>query len=380
MLRRSLTPSPPGRVLMTVDAVGGVWRYGVDAARGLAARGIDVLLAGLGPPPSDVQRAELDAIPGAELVWLEETLDWLVDEEQALDDLPAKLQALVCEASIDLVQLNAPTQAAGVSLPVPVVVMSHSCVVTWWQAVRAGELPPTWTWQRERNRRGLLAADLVVAPSRSHAAALARAYGAIPDTVVVPNTTRPVAGAPARRPEVFAAARWWDPGKNAAGLDAAAALCRWPVVMAGATRGPNGEAAEIRNARAIGELSGAETRARLGAASIVACPSLYEPFGLVALEAASSGAALVLADIATFRELWSGAALFADPLDPAAFAAALDRLSQDGAERRRLGEAARARAATFGPDRQIDGLVAAYRAATGRHLLAARLDRITAAE
>ncbi len=43
--------------------------------------------------------------------------------------------------------------------------------------------------------------------------------------------------------------------------------------------------------------------------------SLYEPFGLAVLEAAQAGCPLVLSDIATFRELWDGAAIFFPPGD-----------------------------------------------------------------
>ena len=52
-------------------------------------------------------------------------------------------------------------------------------------------------------------------------------------------------------------------------------------------------------------------------AAIFVSSSVYEPFGLAVLEAAGSGAALVLSDIPTFRELWDEAALFAPPGDAA---------------------------------------------------------------
>ena len=39
--------SKPKRVLMTVDAVGGQWRYSIDLARGLAADGTQCVLVGL---------------------------------------------------------------------------------------------------------------------------------------------------------------------------------------------------------------------------------------------------------------------------------------------------------------------------------------------
>lgn len=350
------------RILMTVDAVGGVWRYAVDAARGLGQRGISVVLAGLGPEPSADQWAEARALPRTDVVWLDAPLDWLTEDEASLDRLPPILARLVDEFCIDLVQVNLPSQAARLDLPCPVVAVSHSCVVTWWAAVRTGPLPPAWHWQRERTRRGFDAADVVIAPSQSHADAITAAYGPIERLRVIPNAVEPLSPLP-KEPVIVAAGRWWDEGKNGVTLDRAARLVRWPVVMAGAVVGPRGQAIDIHGAQSLGPLPAAEVRRRIASAAIVVCPSLYEPFGLVALEAASAGAALVLADIPTFREIWNGAAVFVDPHDPGAMAAALDGLAADGERRAELGMRARARARRFSLDSTVDGLLAAYGAA-----------------
>jgi glycosyltransferase involved in cell wall biosynthesis len=95
-------------------------------------------------------------------------------------------------------------------------------------------------------------------------------------------------------------------------------------------------------------------------AAIFVAPSLYEPFGLAVLEAAARGCALALADIPSFRENWSDAALFFDPRDPGALAATLCRLSSDPGLTAVLGEAGRKRAALFTLDRQADAMVSAY--------------------
>ncbi len=211
---------------------------------------------------------------------------------------------------------------------------------------------------------GFDAADAVIAPSRAHADALTAAYGRIPGLRVVPNAVLPIEPAE-KRSVVFAAARWWDDGKNGAVLDRAAHLVRWPVVMAGATEGPNGQTIALTGAESLGPLPAEDVRRWVASAGIVVCPSLYEPFGLVALEAASAGAALVLSDIPTFRELWSGAAVFADPRDPGALAGAIESLASDPERRAELGARAAARARRFSLDATVDGLLAAYAAAGG---------------
>jgi glycosyltransferase involved in cell wall biosynthesis len=78
-----------------------------------------------------------------------------------------------------------------------------------------------------------------------------------------------------------------------------------------------------------------------------AMPSLYEGFGLPCLEAMASGTPVVAADRAALPETCGGAALLANPDDPEAFADALVRAATDDAERPRLIEAGRQRAARF---------------------------------
>src|SRR5690606_8886860 len=129
-----------------------------------------------------------------------------------------------------------------------------------------------------------------------------------------------------KEPFIFAAGRWWDEGKNARVLDAAAANTVWPLLLAGAARGPNSQQVQILRARHVGELPHAQVLDHMRRAGIVVSPSLYEPFGLAALEGARAGAALVLSDIPTYRELWSDAAVFFDPHDPDALSSAINTL------------------------------------------------------
>jgi glycosyltransferase involved in cell wall biosynthesis len=362
-MQHPVTPRPK-RVLMTVDAVGGVWRYAIDLASKLAGQGVKTVFLGLGPKPSRLQHEEAERI--GELRWLDLPLDWLARDPRELNALPAELAQVVNERRIDLVHLNLPTQAWGLDLACPVVVASHSCVTTWFQAVRGGELPDDWAWHKERNAAGLRHAGAVLVPTHSHAAMLEAVYGPIAGLTVVPNATLPPQMVEEKHPVVLAAGRWWDEGKNGAVLEAAAARIDWPVLMAGATRGPNGQALGTHWAWALGELPSGQLRGLMSNAAIVASPSIYEPFGLVALEAAAAGAALVLADIPTYRELWSDAAIFVPPRDPDAWVDAVNRLARDPGQRLRLGRLARERAARFRPAAQVEAVLSAYASAMAR--------------
>jgi glycosyltransferase involved in cell wall biosynthesis len=343
---------------MTLDALGGVWRYGMDLAAGLADLGYDFVFAGLGPSPSSHQLAEAERL--GEIVWLDAPLDWTTEDEKALDRIPALLAELVASEGIDLVHLNLPSQAAGLDLPVPVLTVSHSCVVTWFAAMRGGGLPSGWQWQQRRNRAGFDAADAVIAPSRSHAAMLRASYGPIAGLTVVYNASGLMPEAADKQDYAFAAGRWWDEGKNGALLDAAAPAIAWPVIMAGADRGPSGQHLAIHNAEHLGELPHAKVACLLSRAGIAVSPSLYEPFGLSVLEAARAGAALVLSDIPIYRELWQDTALFADPHDAKALAEAVNRLAGDAGLRRRLVTKARARSADFSLAAQAEAMDRLY--------------------
>lgn len=338
-------------ILMSVDAVGGVWRYAMDLAAGLSRVGYRFTFVGFGPEPSPAQRSE--AVRFGRLLWRDAPLDWTTDDQTQLDRIPQLLSEIVESAGIDLVHLNLPSQAAGLTLDVPVLVVSHSCVVTWFAGVRGTPVPQAWEWQFRRNRDGMIAADAVIAPSQSHAQMLRQSYGEIEELKVVLNGSDLQVEPVAKEHVVFAAGRWWDDGKNGALLDAAAAETHWPVVMAGTQNGPNGQYLALHNVEALGHVPHDEIARRVARAAIVASPSRYEPFGLAPLEAARAGAALVLADIATYRELWDGAALFAAPDDAAGFAAAINRLAEDEGLRVEYAARAKARSARYTIDAQV---------------------------
>ncbi|MER8863843.1 glycosyltransferase family 4 protein [Mesorhizobium sp. M0751] len=354
---RTLSP-PPRRILMTVDAVGGVWRYALDLARQLVAGGDSVLLAGLGPEPSRQQAEEAQSF--AALTWLNTPPDWMTRNEHDLDALQQELHPLIRDYAIEIVHLNAPTQAAGLDVPCPVVAVSHSCVVTWFHAVKGQAADGEWAWQKDRNRRGFDKAGMVVAPSRSHADMLETCYGPIARLSVVGNGARPGPKSEKRESVVFAAARWWDEGKNAAVLDRAASLTQWPVFVAGSLQGPDGQHVGFSHAVPLGPVPHEEVRLLMARAGIFVSPSLYEPFGLATLEAAMSKTPLVLADISTYRELWDGAARFYDARDPGDLARCINSLCSDAQRRRELGEAAARRSRRFSLARQATAMRGVY--------------------
>lgn len=346
------------RVLLATDAVGGVWRYSLDLARGLAASGYEAVLALLGPAPGPAQRG---AARGLRLIETGLPLDWLAADRSSLRRAAKALAALARREGAELVQVGSAALLADAAFDMPTVAVQHSCLASWWKAVRGTPLPPDFRWRTDLVRAGLQAADAIVAPTRAFASVTRRLYDlpGAPRTVHNGRSALPLTEA-ARHDCVFTAGRLWDEGKNLATLDAAAARLPVPVHAAGPMAGPNGARIAFEAVHPLGELGEAEIGAWLAARPVFASAALYEPFGLAVLEAASAGCPLVLSDIPSFRELWDGAALFVPALDSAAFAAAIGDLVGDDFRRDALGRAARERAARYNVRAMADAMAAIY--------------------
>jgi glycogen(starch) synthase len=353
--------TPPGtmrRILMTTDAVGGVWGYALTLAGGLAASGVNVMLATMGPLPSVAQRAQVAALPGVTLRESEFRLEWMQDPWADVERAAGWLLELEQEFAPDVVHLNGFVHAA-VSWRAPVVVAAHSCVLSWWRAVRGGEAPAEWEDYRNNVLAGLHSADAVVAPTRAMLNTIEQNYGRLADAVVIPNGCDPRSFYTGRKePFVLSAGRLWDEAKNVRALVAVAPELAWPVQVAGDSTSPDGRACEqLANVTALG-FCPPEAMARLYArAAVYALPARYEPFGLSALEAALSGCALVLGDIPSLRELWHDAAVFVAPTDRFALRHALNAVIEHDKWREELAARANLRAQFFTARR----MVAAYR-------------------
>ena len=109
------------------------------------------------------------------------------------------------------------------------------------------------------------------------------------------------------------------------------------------------------------DVTDAELPALLRHARAFVYPSFAEGFGMPVLEAMASGVAVVTSDTTALAEIAAGAALVADPNDPAAIAHAIEQVLFDGALRRRLANAGLAVAATHRWDSSAKALVAAYK-------------------
>ncbi len=350
----------PRRVLMTTDCIGGVWTDSLQLFRALAQRHVQVLLATMGGPLRPDQIAQAAQLRNVRLSERRFKLEWMGTPWRDVDRAGEWLLELEREFSPDIVHLNGYAHA---TLPfvAPKLVVGHSCVLSWWRAVKTADAPPEWDEYARSVRDGLHAADLVVTPSRAMSDALRRHYGAQLRPMVIPNGRDPLKCA-ARRKErlVLTAGRLWDEAKNTAAVAAIASDLPWPVILAGNCTSPDGTEVSFNNVTAVGHVSEGEMAALYARAAIYALPARYEPFGLTVLEAALSRCALVLGDIPSLRELWEGAAVFVSPSDPGALRQAITRLIEDAAYRQHSSAIAHARGIGMTAQRMGRAYLAAY--------------------
>ena len=137
------------------------------------------------------------------------------------------------------------------------------------------------------------------------------------------------------------------------------ALPGWRAVMIGADRfrPDSPETPFTKTVRTAAEAAGitlsgyrdhAGVMAALGQAAIAVVPSRWqEPFGLTALEAMASGAALLASRRGGLAELTEGVSVAIDPDDPDGMAQSIIALARDPAARVKLAEAAHNRARAY---------------------------------
>lgn len=348
------------RILMTADPIGGVWTYALELARGLAGYGVQVALATMGQELSAEQRYEVWSIPNIELYESTFKLEWMEDPWEDVKQSGEWLLALEEEFRPDVVHLNGYVHA---SLPwkSPCMVVAHSCILSWWDAVRREQFPKLLNRYREQVAEGLSAADIVAAPTLAMLQNLETFYSPLPNSVVINNSRSSGMFAPGKKSNfIFSVGRLWDAAKNISAVEKCACSLTWPICVAGEEKHPEGGEVNISNISRLGYLPPQKLASWFAIASIYAHPARYEPFGFTVLEAAMSKCALVLGDIPSLRELWQDAALFVPPEDCEALTGKLLEICNDRAYREEMAEKAFIRSRSFTTRKMTKEYMSAY--------------------
>lgn len=351
------------RLLMTTDTVGDVWTYCMDLCAALRPYGASVALASMGGAPSPQQREQVARLGHVTLHESTYKLGRMEDPWSDLEQAGEWLLALERKLRPDIVHLNDLSHGA---LPwqSPVVLVGHSCTLSWWHAVHKHRGPSKRFTYQKMVRGSVQAADRVVAPSTAMMDALVHHYGPIDAPLVIFNgrdfpmlLPSPEAKVPFVEPLIFSAGRLWDEARNIAALQKLRPAAPWKIQVASTTPGESGKRGEVHH---LGPLTQEELADRLLRASVYIAPTRYEPFGLGILEAARAGCALVLSDLPSLREIWGDAAEYVNPDDPADLANCVDALIADPGHLTRMMERAWRRSQRYSHCRMAAGYMHLY--------------------
>jgi len=263
----------------------------------------------------------------------------------------AAVRAAIERAKPDVILVHQhPPSAARVAAGVPripVVLQRHNLQPKRWIGQRL------WRDRFYRNLAGVVFVSEAARASYTGRAASAVVHNGIDTRAFVPaDTKEPVAmfagrAVPEKGVEEFAAAAATAlkdrPGWRAVLALGGGKAAAETVNRVRAHLGPLGARAEI-----VADLPHAEVMALFASAAIAVVPSVWaEPFGRTALEAMTSGAAVITSGRGGLSEVVGDTAIVTGSVAPDDFAAAIGKLIDDDAERARLQAAGRDRAERF---------------------------------
>jgi glycogen synthase len=303
-------------ILITADTLGGVWNYTRELVTGLHARGHRITLVSFGDIPTAEQAEWITALRNVDFRPTAFRLEWMQDSEADMASAASFLLSLIEEVEPDLLHFSQ-FYFGNLECDVPRIVVAHSDVVTWWQAVH-GKQPPAGQWMtsyRAAVQRAVRGADSIVAPSNWMLDVFQETHGTARRAAVIYNGRTPAWFNPyaAKKNYALSVGRIWDLGKNSVLLSRISAPL--PVYLAGNDRDPSGgpDGPLTLDSSSItfkGPQDSKQLQDLYANAAIYIATSQYEPFGLAPLEAAFSRCAIVASDIPSLREIWGDAAIY----------------------------------------------------------------------
>lgn len=319
--------------------MGGLWTYTRELVTGLITRGVRVTLVSFGDIPLPEQTGWMEKLPGLDYRPTAFRLAWMEEGERDYEETSEFLTSLVKELRPDLIHANHLHHGC-LPVDIPRVVVAHEDLISWWKSVHGREpKDSSWLrWYRLALSRGVAGATMVIAPSQWMLANVVDCYGTPAYGQVIYNGRNPVFFNPyvCKENTVLAVGRMLDAGKQVHLLTEHAHPL--PVCIVGSEMPMIAPKIPLRAdvKLAVDELRvafrGRQTEAQLrmlySRASIYAATSRYEPFSMVALEAAFSRCAILANDIPSFREVWGDDAIYFRANDADSLAEVIQQLSE----------------------------------------------------
>lgn len=358
------------------DISGGLGRHVEGLTAALVRRGATVWVvtpcgdddgggsAGGGSAGVQVQRVSGPAVPLPPEQWVAAVLDANVRMARAV--LSTARRPHVLHAHDWMVGPAA--SLLRTALTIPLVATIHATE----RGRHHGAIPPGVSgWIDAMERELVSAADRVAVCASAMREVICRQLGADAERVVVtPNgvdeTRWRVRGVRRQPRRVVLAGRLEHEKGVHILLQAADGLDCHVVVAGDGTQAATLRAAASAQVHFTGRLEQRALARLLATATLVVVPSLYEPFGLVALEAMAAGAPVVASRTGGLTAVVDGAGALVPPGDVEALRRTLRRLLADPQARARMAAAGRLRARGRTWDRAADAALALYRAVSPR--------------
>lgn len=323
------------KILMTTDTVGGVWNYSLELCRALIPHNLEIHLLGLGAMPDENQVKEVNKISNVIFYPSKLKLEWMENPWVDIEKTEKKIDALCKIIQPDLFHFNNYINKIS-ERNIPKVTVYHSCVQTWWQAVKGCSVPQEWDDYVEHVGNSCNSSDVLIFPTNAIRKAAYKENQLHSEYKVISNAREMVFTGDAEKEKIIlCTGRIWDEAKNLMLLCELADKLPWPIFVAGENADPNtSQKVTLNKVRFLGKLNSEELRYWLERTAIYINLALYEPFGLAVLEAAKAGCALALSNLETLKEVWQENALYFDPRKGEAIVETLLKLIEDNALRK----------------------------------------------
>lgn len=348
------------KILMTTDTISGVWQYSLDLSASLGEEQIEVVLLSMGPKPNESQLWQINEIPNLHLYHFDGKLEWMDEPWEDVKKAGKWLKEIIELEKPDLLHFNNYAHV-GMDWEIPVVLVAHFCVSTWWKAVKKTSLPHRYDAYFQTVKQAFQKADVVVAPTQSILSQYQDVYGIAQNANVIYNALGNVPEEQdgiEKQAIIFSMGRLWDEAKNIRLLTEAADKINAGIYIAGDKENIFSDA---ENITFLGKLSRNEIFQWLKRSSIYVLPIKYESFGLSFLEAASQKCALIGGNIPTLHEIWGDSMIYVDPENAIQLAEQCNSLLSDINLRNELAEKAFEKSTDYHPQRKQEQYLNLYR-------------------
>jgi glycogen synthase len=226
-------------VLITCDAIGGVWTYTRELVRGLVRRNHRVSLISFGELPDHHQLLWMRDLPLFEYYGTDFPLEWQKDSASGVAASMDYMERLIALIKPDVLHSNQYCYGS-VRCSIPRIVVAHSDVLSWrTEVLGQATLEDPWLlWYRYVVTAGVAEAEALIAPSRWMLDTISQYYGKAANGSVIYNgcDSSQFSSSFNKSSCVLCAGRIWDPGKQVGILLARRQMV--PVQIAGPRRDP----------------------------------------------------------------------------------------------------------------------------------------------